>query len=112
MLLDGRAWELVSPANKKGALIEQSEHGGQVQAANDGSGITYLAGRNLGEGVVGSKVNSQVLSRRAWWGLAFFRFDVPRSIPENEEPAKKSSTVRWNTSVLLRFVACCRGTAA
>jgi hypothetical protein len=40
-LPDGRQWELVSPANKLGALIEPPQFGGVVQAAADGGAIAY-----------------------------------------------------------------------
>jgi Tol biopolymer transport system component len=43
-LPDGRAWELVSPPDKHGALIEPTEGvQGDVQAAEDGSAIGYVA---------------------------------------------------------------------
>ena len=65
-LLDGRGWELVSPPDKKGALIEaQSEQGGQVQAADHGDGISYVTrGPGLGENARGNTSYSQVLSTR------------------------------------------------
>ncbi len=49
-LPDGRAWELVSPADKGGALIENIE---VAQAASDGSGIAYSASEPIGENVSG-----------------------------------------------------------
>jgi hypothetical protein len=39
-LPDGRSWELVSPPNKHGALIEINENR-DIQAAANGSGVTY-----------------------------------------------------------------------
>ncbi|HWX44391.1 MAG TPA: hypothetical protein VNY52_03605 [Solirubrobacteraceae bacterium] len=54
-LPDGRAWELVSPPNKGGALIEDVEH---VQAASDGSGIVYAASEPIGEDIVGHVGNN------------------------------------------------------
>ncbi len=42
-LPDGRQWELVSPPSKQGALIGALGNAGDVQAAEDGSGIAYLA---------------------------------------------------------------------
>jgi hypothetical protein len=43
-LIDGREWELVSPADKHGALIEPSEgRFGDVQAAAGGMSVGYLA---------------------------------------------------------------------
>jgi hypothetical protein len=40
-LPDGRLWELVTPPNKEGAGIESLANEGPLQAAADGSGITY-----------------------------------------------------------------------
>ena len=70
-LVDGRGWELVSPPDKKGVLIEaQSEQGGQVQAADDGSGVSYVTrGPNLGEHARGNTTYSQVLSMRETPGV-------------------------------------------
>ncbi len=53
-LPDGRAWELVSPPDKGGALIESIE---QSQAASDGGAIVYSASEPLGEVVVGHESN-------------------------------------------------------
>lgn len=63
-LPDGRAWELVSPATKDGALIESSEeHGGVVQAAEGGGAITYLSIGPV-ESPMGNSNVTQVLSVR------------------------------------------------
>jgi hypothetical protein len=88
-LLDGRAWELVSPANKKGALIELFEEGGQVQAASDGSGVTYVTqGPSVGEDPAGHATYSQVVSRRdpegKWESVDL---TLPGQLPEKEESA-------------------------
>ncbi len=89
-LPDGRAWELVSPVNKGGALFELQEEGGQVQAASDGSGITYVTkGPSAGEDPVGnSNQYSQVLSRRGPGGWHSVDLTLPGRLPENEEPAE------------------------
>jgi hypothetical protein len=65
-LPDGRAWELVTPATTGGSVLELSH----MQAASDGSAITYLAGGTLGENVVSNTAGAQVLSRRGreGWG--------------------------------------------
>jgi DNA-binding beta-propeller fold protein YncE len=43
-LLDGRAWEMVSPPNKAGAEPEAITHeGGLIQASEDGNAISYVA---------------------------------------------------------------------
>ncbi len=95
VLSDGRAWELVSPADKKGALIEQIANGvgDDIQAANNGSGITYLAvGPAVGNDPQG-KVNwSQTLSVRVpGGGWRSEDLTLPRRIPENEENATASA---------------------
>ena len=66
-LPDGRAWELVTPANTGGSMLELSPG---RQAASDGSAITYLTGGTLGENVVSNNGGAQVLSRRGreGWG--------------------------------------------
>ncbi len=50
-LPDGRAWELVTPPNKHGALIEPELIGlfGEMQAASDGSGIAYMVNEPISE---------------------------------------------------------------
>jgi hypothetical protein len=63
-LPDGRGWELVSPADKHGALIE-SPGFGVVQAAASGEGITYLANTPTEDQPEGYEALVQVLSRRA-----------------------------------------------
>ena len=84
-LADGRSWELVSPPDKKGALIELiSDQGGQVQAANDGSGVTYLTqGPHVGEDPEGKLTQSQVLSRRGADGWSSVDLTLPGRLPEN-----------------------------
>ncbi len=43
-LMDGRGWEMVSPVNKQGASFEAiPREGGLIQAAADGSAVSYLA---------------------------------------------------------------------
>lgn len=70
VLPDGRVWELVSPADKKAALITPGESGRYwlTQAAEDGSGITYTVNESLGEGTIGHIFTAQALSRRTTYG--------------------------------------------
>jgi DNA-binding beta-propeller fold protein YncE len=90
---DGRAWELVSPSNKKGALVELFEAGGQVQAADNGDGITYMSnGPALGQNPVGHVTLSQVLSRRGAAGWVSQDLTLPGRLPENGEPAEAIGT--------------------
>lgn len=66
-LIDGRAWEMVSPPQKHGASLEMStEEGGLVQAAQDGGGLAYFAEAPIDERPAGSRsfAYSQLLSKR------------------------------------------------
>ncbi len=91
-LADGRAWELVSPPNAGGALLELTEDGGQVQAASDGSAITYI-----GEGCHRSIIPGRKpdLSRRSFRGVARRGAGVagdltlPSRLPEDGVPAEE-----------------------
>ena len=93
VLADGREWELVSPADKKGALLELFEEGGDVQAAADGGGVTYVTeGPHVGEDPQGDSTYSQVLSRRGAPGRWESQdLTLPDRLPETGESALKLS---------------------
>jgi hypothetical protein len=88
-LPDGRVWELVSPPDKDGALIEPAEgYGTQIQAAADGSGITYIkSGPHVGEDPEGNLTWAQVLSKRRQEGWATTDLALPTALPEDGEQA-------------------------
>ncbi len=84
-LPDGRAWELVSPADKSGAVIENIE---EAQAASDGSGIYYTASAPIGEGItghVGQNItgvsSAAVLSRRGADGWRTIDISPKQTLP-------------------------------
>ena len=91
VLVDGRAWELVSPPDKKGALIEPFSRnvstGDPIQAASDGSGIAYLtSGPAVGVEPQGKLTHSQTLSVRVTGGGWESKdLSLPRRIPGREE---------------------------
>ena len=63
-LLDGRQWELVSPAQKHGAEIYQAS-GALIQAAADGSAISYyMSAPFVGESPPANAMLTQAFSRR------------------------------------------------
>lgn len=64
-LPDGRAWEMVSPPNKEGAALEGYNRQ-LIQAAADGTGITYGASQPTEASPEGSRSpeNVQILSTR------------------------------------------------
>jgi hypothetical protein len=87
-LPDGRTWELVTPADTGGASLELSTGFGGIQAASDGSAITYgEKGVPLGEDAVSN--NSlwpiQVLSRRGPHGWGSKDINTPIKPPKEGE---------------------------
>lgn len=66
VLPDGRAWEMVSPPAKQGALIEPAGRpaGGVAQAGSGGGAVSYLATAPTEPGPAGNGNLTQVLSRR------------------------------------------------
>ena len=95
VLPDDRAWELVSPPKSNGALIELFEHGGQIQAASDGSGIAYQTeGPAVGENPQGNLQATEVLSRRGPEGWSTTNLTLPDTLPENGEPSEATYGVQ------------------
>jgi NHL repeat len=73
VLADGRAWEMVSPAEKDGAGIEAiAREGSLIQASSDGEAITYVANGPLVAQPQGNRAPelTQVLSARDSEGWA------------------------------------------
>jgi WD40-like Beta Propeller Repeat len=81
-LPDGRAWELVSPPDKQGSLIEIPITG-LIQAADDGKGISYISNGPVGEGVVGSPAASQIYSARGADGWKSQDISLPHVLNPN-----------------------------
>ena len=118
-LTDGRAWELVSPADKKGGVIQPFRE--DTQASRSGGAITYpVLGAVMGEGVVGNNTISfkQVLSKRGSEGWQHQPanpegsggsqdISLPRSEPRAGEPIEVFSggAYRWFTQDLGRAEA-------
>jgi WD40-like Beta Propeller Repeat len=63
-LPDGRAWELVSPVDKHGALVQPIGEAGLAQAAANGGALTYQTGSPTEADPQGSAGEVQVLSSR------------------------------------------------
>ncbi|MGN6372400.1 MAG: hypothetical protein ACTHM1_05350 [Solirubrobacteraceae bacterium] len=81
VLADGREWELVSPANKHGALIEDGEGAYDIQAAADGHGIAYVANEPVTEHVEGRPWSFQeVLSQRTFTDWTSEEVGVPAAL--------------------------------
>src|ERR1700722_19954124 len=84
-LLDGRAWELVSPAEKHGALIFGLEKPfrAPVQASLDGRAVTYAAFSPTESAPAGYGTVEQVVSRRGGGAAGWSSHDIspPHSAP-------------------------------
>ena len=79
-LPDGRVWEMVSPPAKDGAGIEPLEYG-LVEAAEDGSAISYLASSSIVPNPAGNPapgLRVQLLSRRGAGGWSTEEIALPR----------------------------------
>jgi hypothetical protein len=85
VLPDARQWQLVSPTDKQGALIEAVGGGGDggegaaTQAAAAGGAITYLTGSPTDTGPSGYDNFVQVLSRRGAAGWQTRDLTVPHA---------------------------------
>ena len=88
-MLDGRAWELVSPANKDGSsILPFQREGGLIQAAQDGASITFVAN---GPTEATAQANRapypvQVLSTRTPEGWSSEQIVTPRTAGEGFDP--------------------------
>ncbi|MHB8235344.1 MAG: hypothetical protein ACYDHT_11895, partial [Solirubrobacteraceae bacterium] len=83
-LPDGRAWELVSPINKFGALIKGIGASGVAQASADGSRIAYSATGPLEQGVEANAGEAPALSTRGssqWSTREIMPPDYPQTGP-------------------------------
>jgi WD40-like Beta Propeller Repeat len=79
-VLDGRAYEMVSPVEKNGGAIQGfgGNFGGDVlQAAADGNAVTYSSADSFGAGPQGAPAGSQYLARRGGGGWASENITTP-----------------------------------
>ncbi len=80
-LPDDRGWELVSPPEKLGALIEPIAETGVVQAAAGGQAISYLANAPTEAQPQGYSNEVQVLSRRGHASWSSLDIAIPHTSP-------------------------------
>jgi hypothetical protein len=101
-LPDGRVWELVSPANKHGALIENAEGSYDIQAAADGSGIAYVASESMLEGQTEGRQFpfETVISRRGSDGWGSEEVHVPLELPPSKPASELTGESLTNPPVL------------
>jgi hypothetical protein len=86
VLPDGRQWQLVSPPDKHGALIEalgqDSNQGEPIQAAANGGAITYLADVPTEAAPLGNSNHIQVFSARGPVGWSSHDLALPHTIAD------------------------------
>ncbi len=88
-MLDGRAWEMVSPAEKDGSGIEPlREEGGVIQASEDGNAITYVANGPIVAEPEGSRAPypTQAIATRSASGWSSQELVTPRNKGEGFLP--------------------------
>lgn len=103
-LLDGRQWEMVTPPNKHGALIEAGrDEGGAIQAAADGSGIVYYASAPVTGEEEGSRSPeaTSVLSRREPAGWSTEDLSVRHDEPNNVKVGNGTEYKDFSTELSL-----------
>ena len=113
-LPDGREWELVSPADKFGALIYPiagtTENGGPasgvIQASADGASVTYAASAPFGEGVAGSRAleATQLVSTRSPWGWATRDIETPIEGARGLQPGAAQEYRAFSSDLSLALV--------
>jgi hypothetical protein len=79
-LLDGRGWELVSLIDKHGADLQGIGETGVVEAAADGSAVTYLATAATEAEAPGNANAVQVFSGRGAGGWGSCDIDLPHEV--------------------------------
>ena len=107
LLADGRAWELVSPAEKDGADIEPlSKEGGLIQASVDGEAIAYVANGPVVAEPGGSRAPepTQVLSTRSAEGWSSEDVVTPHEKGEGISPGEPGEYRFFSEDLALSLV--------
>lgn len=80
LLLDSRAWEMVSPVDKNGGEVEGPgaiASGGVAQAAGAGGAFTYSSAASFGSGAQGAGTASQYIATRTGAGWSTQNITAP-----------------------------------
>ncbi len=109
-LADGRGFELVSPANKHGVLLEPIGgfvgEGALIQAAGDGGAITYVSLGPVSDETPGSRtiVNSQLLSTRTGSSWATSDITTPHEEVAGVIPGQLSEYLSFSSDLSVGLV--------
>jgi hypothetical protein len=80
VLPDGREWEMVSPPQKNGALIDAIGQEGAIQSAAGGGAISYVTNTLTESEPLGSTLTAQVLSTRSPGGWSSHDISLPHPV--------------------------------
>jgi DNA-binding beta-propeller fold protein YncE len=97
-MLDGRAWEMVSPVDKHGAAIYPlRQEGGLIQAASDGKSIAYIASGPVGSEPAGFKgpEPAEILATRNGSGWDSSEITTPNEAPAEGVHVGKMTEYRF-----------------
>jgi hypothetical protein len=83
-LPDHRGWELVSPPDKHGGLVQPLLIEGAAQAASDGEAFTFLSIQSLFAEPSSAPVFAQALARRTPAGWTSEDISIPRDAPTGQ----------------------------
>jgi hypothetical protein len=104
VLPDARQWEMVSPAEKLGALIAPIKESGMVAAAASGSGITYLANAPIETQPQGYAKEAQILSTRSGGAWRSENLTVPHGAVTTESVGPGHEYHQFSEDLLYSFV--------
>jgi hypothetical protein len=101
-LPDDRAWELVSPPDKRGIPLEAiTNQGSDIQAAADGDSFAYIAKGPINSEAAGNRspAFTQLLARRGSAGWSTQDLATPNQVPVGIEPARLSEYKLFSTDL-------------
>jgi hypothetical protein len=108
-LPDGRAWELVSPADKRGVAIQPIAHeGGVVEASAGGEGLTFLTSAPAGEeepaGNRAPEPSQLISSRQAPGDWSVRNITTPNQAPQGIKAEERREYQFFSSNLSLALV--------
>jgi DNA-binding beta-propeller fold protein YncE len=106
-LPDGRAWEMVSPPAKQGVALEAFDHeGGLIQAAGNGSSLTYMAKAPIDADPAGNRTLAyqQLLAERGAAGWSTQDIATPNEAVAGIKGGKTSEYLLFSSDLSVGLV--------
>ena len=107
VMLDGRAWELVSPPEKDGSGVEPiAREGGLIQSSTSGEAVAYVANGPIEGEPVGNRAPeaTQVLSARSPSGWSSQELVTPHEAGEGVEIGEAAEYRFFSSDLALSLV--------